>query len=110
MRLGAIKLAPPWYLRKWLHDHGWIVIWKFGEISLTVSIGYDTKFACHQLKDGFKLFCWDKFLDIARHEIGDVHHATWRELLAVDLKGIRKKADVDPAYRAGIGLLSVRLL
>ena len=25
---------------------------------------------------------------------------TWKELLAVDWKGLRKKTDVDPAYRA----------
>ena len=91
-------------LRKWLYDHGWIVqnhwIWKFGDTSLTVSIEHDTKYACHQLRDGFKLFCWDKFLHTSRHEISDVHHVTWKELLAVDWKGLRKKADVDPAYRA----------
>ena len=91
-------------LRKWLYDHGWIVqnhwIWKFGDTSLTVSIEHDTKYTCHQLRDGFKLFCWDKFLHTSRHEISDVQHVTWKELLAVDWKGIRKKADVDPAYRA----------
>ena len=40
------------------------------------------------------------FLHTSRHEISDVHHVTWKELLAVDWKGLRKKADVDPAYRA----------
>ena len=39
-------------------------------------------------------------LHTPRHEVGGVHHATWKELLAVDWKGVRKKANVDPAYRA----------
>ena len=38
----------------------------------------------------------------SRHEVRDVHHAaaTWQRVLAMDWKGIRKRADVDPAFRA----------
>ena len=51
-------------LRKWLCDQGWVVHspwnWKFGDTSLTSSIE-------HELRDGLKLFCWDKFM----------HHVAW---------------------------------
>ena len=91
-------------LRKWLCDQGWVVHspwnWKFGDTSLTISIEREIKIACHKLRDGFKLFCWDKFMHSSRREVRDVHHATWQHLLAMDWKGIRKRADVDPAFRA----------
>ena len=91
-------------LRKWLSDQGWVVHspwkWKFGDTSLTISIEHEVKMACHKLRDGFKLFCWDKFMHSSWHEVRDVHHATWQQLLAMDWKGIRKRADVDPAFRA----------
>ena len=70
------------------------------ETSLTVSVACNFSFACHKPRDGFKFLCWDTFLHTSRHKTGDVHHATWKELLAVDWKGIRKKADMVPAYRA----------
>ena len=66
MTLGDIKLAPPLVL----YESGSMIMvglfkttgfGNLGILLLLFSIEHDTKYACHQLRDGFKFFCWDKF-------------------------------------------------
>ena len=89
------------YQAKWLHDHGWIVqspwdLETWGNFSYSVHWVKLLVINLGAVSNSFARID----LHTPRHEVGGVHHATWKELLAVDWKGVRKKANVDPAYRA----------
>ena len=106
--------CPVHSLRKWLRDRGWREIgewaWEHTSGLLTINFadpGFDVKHASHTLRDGWKLWCWDKFLNADRHEAPQLAQCSGQEILKVNFKKIREFISVDAAARSVATLATV---
>ena len=92
--------APVAVLRKWLSSHGWVENspwkWRLEDLSLNISLGSAASLAgnLHALRQGWRWWCWQRFLKSARHEIrsASLDEVLIQDFLAVDWKLIRAAA------------------
>ena len=68
---------------------------------------YEVGQAMHTLRDGWKLWCWDQFLNGNRHESPQLAQTTAPELLRVDFGKLRKTIESDAAARSVATLAAV---
>ena len=100
--------APVAVLRKWLLSHGWAEIspwkWRLEGLSLNISLGSAASLAgnLHVLRQGWRWWCWQRFLMSARHEIrsASLDEVLIQEFLAVDWKLIRAVTCCVPEKRS----------
>ena len=99
--------CPVYCLRKWFKDHRWEEhgewSWTHEASSLRIDMrarNFDLDQAKHVIRQGWRLWAWDKFLQMDRHEIHGLSQCSIQTLLRVDFDMIRKIAEGNPAARA----------
>lgn len=88
--------TPVGTLRRWLTSRGWVEHgpWHWShEQHLTIDFSaaqFEIKKVLHELRDGWRLWAWDRFLHTNRHEIVDLRHTSAADLLSLKWEAIRK--------------------
>lgn len=72
------------------------------ECQLVTDLNADLPDILHQIRAGWRLSCFDKFLQGKRHEVESVKHTSSAQLLQVDWDAPTGLADNSPAIRAVI--------
>ena len=76
--------------------------WELFSGLLTINVrarGFDISQAMHTLRSGWRLWCWDQFINGNRHESPQLAHTSARELLQVDFCKLRATMEADAAAR-----------
>ena len=68
---------------------------------------FDIDHAKHVMRNGWRTWAWDKFLQMDRHEIQGLSQCSLTSLLKVDFDMIRRIAEGNPAARAVATLATV---
>ena len=104
--LSGIPVA---VLRSWFLSHRFLEVspwvWRHRDddsilVSAEVS---DSSHLCrmrHLIREGWRFFCWDQFLQTTRREISDTAHVSASQLRQVDWDSIRSLSSSSPACRA----------
>ena len=106
--------CPVHSLRKWFTDRRWQEAndWSWVHESSRLHIdmrhrNFDINQAKHVMRNGWKIWAWDKFLQMDRHEIHGLSQCSLNTLLRVDFDMIRRIAEGNPAARAVATLATV---
>ena len=99
--------SPVWTLRKWMRERNWLenAPWCWSNQHITVNVHRDGNLPSmlHKLRDGWKLYCWSRFLATGRHEAPEVSGVDHTKVVNVAWQPVRAQMKRPACRTAALG-------
>ena len=98
-----LSYTPLWTLRKWLKERGWIEVapwsWERQGLRLCLRANAQLQRQLHNLRSGWREYCWSRFMSSGRHEAVDVGNVDIQVFRRCDFEHMRRLMK-NPACRS----------